>query len=194
MKPIILLDMDGVLADFFNGVFAQFGLIETIDHIKLEQPWPYDVAQWLVNVVPRLAPLNRISITNMCASNPQFWCNLAIYPDARQFVTYLMDRRYDVIVTSAPQDHKSHIQKLEWLEHWFPELIHTAFIDRKELMANSRHILIDDHDENCRKFEDRGGYAIVYPQPWNSAYMFVKIRQLYVQHQLSILSRYADRS
>lgn len=185
MKPIILLDMDGVLADFFNGVFNAAGILQSTDHITLEQPWPYNVAKWLENVSPDLAPLNRMSITHMCAADSRFWATLHIYPDARNLVTFLMDNRFDVVVTTSPQDHRSHVQKLDWLEHWFPELIHTAFIDRKELMANPNHLLIDDHEENCRKFRARGGHTILYPQPWNSAHMLTKVRQIHVQQLLS---------
>ncbi len=40
--------------------------------------------------------------------------------------------------------------------------------DKHLLCKGRQSILIDDNDKNCRDWELAGGYAILFPQPWNA--------------------------
>jgi hypothetical protein len=55
-----------------------------------------------------------------------------------------------------------------WIKLNFPNVdyICTPF---KHPLAH-RAMLIDDSEKNCESWEAAGGYPILFPQPWNSAY------------------------
>jgi hypothetical protein len=50
----------------------------------------------------------------------------------------------------------------------------------KHLMANPKHLLIDDNARNCQKFSDAGGLAILFPQRWNECYDYTGDKCAYI--------------
>jgi hypothetical protein len=37
-----------------------------------------------------------------------------------------------------------------------------------DLVAHTRAVLLDDSDDNCRRFADAGGQYLLMPRPWNA--------------------------
>ena len=58
---------------------------------------------------------------------------------------------------------------------------------RKELNAKSGAILIDDSDDNIRKYREAGGTAILFPQPWNERRLVKQDKKFYIMSLLNIL-------
>ena len=57
-----------------------------------------------------------------------------------------------------------------WIQKNLPDFFYSGdFIltPNKERCAHDDALLIDDSETNCLKFREAGGYAILYPQPWN---------------------------
>lgn len=62
--------------------------------------------------------------------------------------------------------------KKRWLLDHYQHLAgQVLFGNKKEFCANPEHLLIDDYDENIKKFREAGGQAILFPRPWNSNYL-----------------------
>ncbi len=152
----ILIDMDGVIADFvspslkaaaiplshdectswnyFRGFMTEEGFwaaIESVDGFW-ESLKPYTWAHDLVNMCKNVAPV--------------YFC-------------------------SAPAHHKSCAgAKIHWLrEHGFLQGKEDHFIltPHKHLLARNGTVLIDDGQHNIDAFQGAGGHAITFPMPWN---------------------------
>lgn len=160
-KPIIYLDMDGVLADFVSPTLALFNRLDLIDSgwpkgeyslekvlgITTEQLW------WAIDMV-----------------GVDFWAQLPIYPWALRLYRAL-ELYGDVYLLSAPSSSPhSHAGKRLWMQQHFGESFNKYVLTRhKHLLSGENRFLIDDHDLNCSKFASAGGAAVVFPQPWNEA-------------------------
>jgi hypothetical protein len=60
------------------------------------------------------------------------------------------------------------------------------FGPQKFRMAREGAVLIDDSDDQCRRFWDAGGKAITFPQRWNKAAQF-EDKLLYVYNNLNAI-------
>jgi len=76
------------------------------------------------------------------------------------------------IATSPTKCPESLAGKLEWIHDHFPSWMHRqyAITPRKHLFARPDSLLIDDYEENVRRFEAHGGHAILVPRPWNDGW------------------------
>lgn len=180
-KPYILLDLDGVLADFFNGVFDIFG--QNLSSYTADLPHEYNVPKWLgVSNEEMWARINE---------TVNFWGYLAPYEWYEDL--YAICASYgEVIISSSPsQDPNAFTQKANWIKNHLPQhdLRNVMIGHHKHLMANPGHILIDDCEENCHKFEQEGGVAIRFPQNWNTSYMSIDERIEFVRRELQQLTK-----
>jgi len=73
------------------------------------------------------------------------------------------------IATTPTKCPEAHGAKVEWINQNLPEWIHRQYFltPRKWRLAQPGVILIDDHDDNCSRFEWRHGTSILFPRPWN---------------------------
>jgi 5'(3')-deoxyribonucleotidase len=73
------------------------------------------------------------------------------------------------IATSPTKDALSHSDKVEWIQDNLPEWLHRQYFitPRKWQLGQPGALLVDDHKENCDKFIQRGGDALLVPRPWN---------------------------
>jgi 5'(3')-deoxyribonucleotidase len=162
---VILLDMDGVLANFVDGVIASLGVYEIVSHDDWAS-WDYhrelgftDEQMW--------APTRE----------PGWWEALDPYPWAGELVEYLRSSGFKVVFCTSPStDCKCPMEKVNWLrKHGLMDRNKNDYQmgPMKELNAMSGAILIDDSDTNVEKYEKAAGRAILFPQPWNRNRLYV---------------------
>lgn len=79
---------------------------------------------------------------------------------------------HDIYVATSPtKDPDCLAGKLEWIHEHMPKWMHRQYFitPRKWMLGRPGALLVDDNEKNCRKFEERGGLAIRFPRPWNTA-------------------------
>lgn len=155
----ILLDMDGVLADFVQMACAANGRMD------ITCLWP-DGKTGLHDALG-------LSMTSFWegidACGEGFWSQMGIYPWALELWRHCNDVADEVhILTSPSQNPQSLSGKLRWMNtHFGPNFRNFLVGPQKHLCAKPNTLLIDDRSSNCRKFREHGGRAILFPQPWN---------------------------
>lgn len=159
MNKRILIDLDGVLADFVNGIcklhdkanpyalmsnHGNYGLEHLIGMTDEEMWKPVDQYFWEdLEVMKRgyslLCDLNHCQDVGICTSPGR---------------------------TGAPA---AVAGKRAWIKKHLGEhfLDRTIFVKDKEWVAGPGAILIDDTNHQVDNFIYRGGSAVLFPQPWN---------------------------
>lgn len=177
--------MDGVIADFHQGVCDLFGV--TLTDSKLPLPWKYAVEKNISELLGReVTPREMWTRINEKTVTEGFWLNLNTYPWARDLLHMLKEfaREYgmQIIISSNPGDfHLAFSQKIQWLKHNLDIDPSDVMLGKhKYLMASDNTFLIDDCDENTNAFAYDGGYTYLFPQPWNSAGVYsMNITQIF---------------
>lgn len=149
----ILLDCDGVLADFVGGAAEVHGKSAEIMSWDFWHEWGLEPEEFWAPLATR-----------------EFWLGLKPYRWSNDLIDGLRSAG-NVSIVTAPMHLNTEIcvgAKLDWLESYFgirPEDV--IFTRKKWIMAGRNRVLIDDSDDNCGKFWNAGGSAIIFPQPWN---------------------------
>ena len=161
VEKICFLDMDGVLCDFVTQACRVFGR-PTLSH-----DWPageYSCEKVFGVTVAEF--WKRIELW------PNFWLTLDRYDWAFKLIEEVEDIGYRVVIASAPsRDPFCAAHKTKWLQNHFGIGRFEYFLgSEKHLLAKPGRVLIDDNDDNCRKFAAAGGTSILFPQRWNSAH------------------------
>lgn len=150
----ILLDMDGVLADFIQQACKSHDrpyIPEQINNYNISEIWGLtDDEFW--------APMHGY----------KFWPEIEMYDYAPKFLKELRKIAPVTICTAPSRDKYCISGKLHWLESKLGiPTCDVVFANKKWLLANDRNILIDDSDAKIEKFQQHGGTGIIFPQPWN---------------------------
>lgn len=174
-KPI-LLDMDGVLADFVGGALKAHG-IERFNSLHWPPQW--DMATELgISDDEFWAPIHD--------GGAEFWRQLEPLPWAQELWDGCAALGSITISTSPSRDYESRKGKLDWLAQHFDANVGCYFGRDKWLMA--RHgILIDDSDANVQRFCEKGGQAVLFPRPWNALAFLARNPLEHVFHQLRLI-------
>jgi nicotinic acid mononucleotide adenylyltransferase len=151
-KPIVYVDMDGVLADFFGGVEKMYG----VQHWKeLSSDNKLDLKQEVIN---------RITGTDFFATLPEF-------PNADQLITIVKKftgGSFSILTSPLRGDHEvSTKYKKVWISQHIEKPEQTIITGRKESYAKDKasgtpNILIDDRPVNIERWQGAGGYGILY--------------------------------
>jgi len=145
----ILVDCDGVLANFVKASLAAHGRRETEADCRRYDyylDWPISTTQFLSKV-----------------RGYDFWFGMEEYPWARE----LLRRIGDYTISTKPSvDRECGVGKFDWLRQRGVK-IGDVMVGRKKWLMAPGSLLIDDHEMNCVEFRAAGGKAIVFPQPWN---------------------------
>lgn len=152
-RPIVFVDMDGVLADLDGGIMDMFGVEEpesSRDRLFKEFLPAYTEAEMFYKQNTLRNAQELISQLLMMYHNG--WINLAICTSTGQF--------YRPVSTVRDQ-------KGKWLEYHFPALVDIPFCTTtsgrdKAILAHPRAFLVDDHAPNVEKFIDAGGHGRIY--------------------------------
>jgi 5'(3')-deoxyribonucleotidase len=154
------LDLDGTLADFVGHAFAAHGQ-RFEDFYVQGQCGPKNLAKALG--LSSTAFWDRLG-------GAEFWESIPVLPDARAIVD-LLEERFGAqvyIATSPSLDPSCMVGKHRWIERHFPQFRRRFFFGPgKEALAHPGAVLVDDFEETCTAFRERGGHAFTVPRPWN---------------------------
>jgi len=151
-KPIVYIDMDGVLADFFGGVEQMYGV----------QHWKELVSDKTKDLKTEV--INRITGTDFFATLPEF-------PNADQLITMVKKftgGTFSILTSPLRGDHEvSTKYKKLWIKQHIENPEQTIVAGRKESYAKDKasgtpNILIDDRPVNIQRWQGAGGYGILY--------------------------------
>lgn len=158
----IFVDMDGVLVDFVSTAMQVHG-------------GKYDAASW---------PAKEWSIARVLGITEEafwqtidewgrdFWEHLAEYSWAAGLLEACSTIAASVAILSSPsRSPDCHAGKKSWMDRHcqdYPLILCNAA--QKHLLARPDRLLIDDNDDNVRRWCEAGGKAILFPQPWNEGY------------------------
>lgn len=158
MHKGLMLDLDGVIVDFVRGVltFHNSGT-------------KYQDIRW--NLEKQVRPdLTAPEFWETLGYD--FWLSLPFTPFGQALVKNLirMVGTDNICVCTSPCRTIGSIEaKIEWIRQNLPELQRKFMVTPvKQFAASPDRILIDDNDDNCRKFEEAGGKSVLIPQPWNA--------------------------
>lgn len=159
----VFLDMDGVIADFTEGVNRVMG-IEVCPYTNPENFGIYNHYK-VLGISPKVFWSHLTS---------EFFENLKKTVDADEIVDYL-ERRFGreniCILSSPPSDPTTMVGKHKWLYKHFPQYGRQFFFGTKKgFAAHKGSLLVDDADYNIKEFSEAGGQSILYPRPWNKAH------------------------
>ena len=151
-QPVIYLDMDGVIADFFGGVEQMYG----VDHWKE------------LTSVKTGGELKQEVIDRITGSD--FFSTLPKFPSADSLIQLIKSAtggRFSILTSPLIGDHEnSAAQKKVWIAKNIERPEEVIVSGRKEKWAKQKdgtpNILIDDRPVNIERWEARGGFGILY--------------------------------
>jgi len=166
----ILMDMDGVVADFFTpAVLAQREAAAAIGITKardMDIRYPY--GKW--DIAETLGLTNAEMWARI--DNYDFWFGLPCFEGAREFI-----RGLDTLIapvafcTSASLHSDCAKAKIDWLHlhigSSYP--VYLCYKGGKEVMAKPENLLVDDYHKNTAAFFNAGGSTVLVPRPWSCA-------------------------
>ena len=151
-KPIVYLDMDGVLADFFGGVEFLYG----VEHWKeLTNDKTKDLKKQVID---------RITGTDFFAVLPKFPTADALIDMVKKFT----GGKFSINTSPLRGDHENSAKyKKVWISNNIEQPDNIIVTGRKETYAKDKgtgtpNILIDDRPVNIQKWQAAGGYGILY--------------------------------
>jgi len=162
-ETIVFIDLDGVLADFFQGV------------CKLHDKSPEDVARILTRMkgtynIPTALGMSSTAFWGAIDSDPHFWEHLHKTPEADEImetVLMLVDPARIYFLSAPSLDPKSHYGKAKWINQHYPKFRSRLILsNNKHLLAGKGRVLIDDSEKHCKGFTR----SVLFPRPWNSKY------------------------
>ena len=151
-KPIVYLDMDGVLADFFGGVEFLYG----VEHWKeLTNDKTKDLKKQVID---------RITGTDFFAVLPKFQTADALIDMVKKFT----GGKFSINTSPLRGDHENSAKyKKVWISNNIETPDEIIVTGRKESYAKDKgtgtpNILIDDRPVNIERWQSAGGYGILY--------------------------------
>lgn len=175
----VLLDMDGVIADFVTAALELHGQPDKLP------TWPkgeWDIAKVLgISTSQFWKPIDQMGA--------DYWHNLSPYAWADELIALIRQYSAYTILSSPGMGAEAPTGKILWLR----QHVHSRFGDylfghQKWLCAKPDQVLIDDRDKNVDRFVAAGGNAILFPQVWNSNYA-IKDPMKFVADELERLSQ-----
>jgi hypothetical protein len=155
MNRRFVVDTVGVLSDFISPALE---LTKTKIPIK-------DIT-W--NFMETLLPGGRDEFWNLITED--FWAYLPWTNEGRELIKGLINiaGAENIILAVGPNQYWHSDGHVKWMRQQLPELMNQfVMTHRKEYLANSRSILLDDREHNCDQFAKFGGHALLVPRMWN---------------------------
>lgn len=161
-RPLVVFDMDGVLADFVGAACA-------IHERSTASVTSYDFwTDWRhANGVSYAdhefwAPIHEKGV--------DFWREIPRILAGADMLHHLSaELGVEVAIATDDGGHPGAIEgKRKWFEACLDIDAPLIFTREKHLLAQRGRLLIDDNPANCRAFRAAGGDAWLWPQPWNT--------------------------
>lgn len=164
-KPRVLLDCDGVLADFHSSCLAVINNVFGTNYTLA------DVVEWDIFDSLKISRDDRSRVYDVMHRDE--WCgDMGVYPGAQEGVA-LLQEHFDVFVVTSPMKGPTWTSEREkWLARNFDihrsRVVHTS---AKEICVGVA--LIDDKDENLARWHsirtaEDGDGAVRIPVKWVS--------------------------
>jgi hypothetical protein len=158
---LILLDVDGILADLFSGACRLFG--EDPEALYRRPDMRYDFWKLFADALT-----DSDFYAEVRGAGRGFWTGLEPYPKARVIYDVCSALAPTVFCTACISDPECPGGKFAWLSKFTGKPSFGYHITRlKHHLAGPGRLLVDDKNENCADFVEAGGAAILYPRPWN---------------------------
>lgn len=160
-RSVVLVDVDGVLADFHTAALRIVGEILERDVVAGPRT-TWDILDAFEFTDAQTAAFKQ------AVGRPAFCASLAPYPDAREGIAQLRTIA-DVYAVTAPFHSLHWVSERDWwlTEHFGftrKQIVHT---DAKYLVAGD--VFIDDKVEHVQRWVDRRtGTAVLWAQPYNA--------------------------
>ena len=151
-KPVVYLDMDGVLAYFFGGVEKMYGV----------QHWKELTSDKTKDLKTEV--INRITGTDFFATLPKF-------DNADELISMVKEftgGNFSINTSPLRGDHENSTKyKKLWISNNIQQPDEIIVTGRKESYAKNKasgtpNILIDDRPVNIQRWQGAGGYGILY--------------------------------
>jgi 5'(3')-deoxyribonucleotidase len=170
MKPVIYVDVDGVLVDFVGHTYREvFGLDENQAHKAMltTDGWdrmPAVLTEHLGTQVTDTDLWRRIA-----SYGAAFWEDIPWLPWGEMVMEMVEEINIPSMLLTTPTHYpESAAGKLQWIDKAAPSFSRSyALCPCKHLVARPNALLIDDSEKNVHEFEEHGGQAFLVPQPWN---------------------------
>lgn len=155
---MILLDLDGVCADFMRGAIRAHGSDLKVADLTMYQLEPQ------IGVTP--TEFWRV----IDALGPEFWRDLDVYPWFDQLYNGLRALGRVMIATTPSRSWHSYAGKKMWIDKVFGRSFRDiCLVADKSVLANPTRVLVDDSQRNIASFLAADGEACLFPQPWNGS-------------------------
>lgn len=155
----ILLDCDGVIANFVDGACKlhqrpdPYGDEKNIDNGNMQKIWGMTSEEFTKGM------------------DYDFWEGLEKTEHATQIVAVLESAfgRENICILTKPTPTRGACDgKRAWIMKHFPQYGERFLIGpTKTFCSHSNSLLVDDYIKNCRKFVNQGGRAYLVPAKWN---------------------------
>lgn len=159
----IFLDMDGVAVDLVTPWIAQYN-----DHFGQNLKYEDILEFRWTETVPHS------EIVNLYMQLPGFFGpKLKPIGDCVEIVQKLMeDNQVYFLTTPHAKSETCERDKRKWVEHHLPffNVKDVIFSHHKNLCSGMNRVLLDDKPKNLTEWEEAGGIAICFDQPWNQCY------------------------
>lgn len=161
-ESVVLLDVDGVLANFLDQLIKMLGAEDRIS--------PKEITKFQIFQNECITKDDARAIKQIWQGE-EFWLNMPAFPLARTGVAYLRHRGWNPVFASAcmPTFRSWRACRIEWLQRNIDPNIEDG-----DLMGGSQkyllrgHTLIEDKVENAEKWSTiNGRSSILIDQPWN---------------------------
>lgn len=168
-----VLDLDGVVAAFVQGVCRQF---------EVADPYLLPEHRGNYNAIEMVLDWKHLE--------EDFWAGLPKMSDADEIVR-LVEERFgpeNVAFLSSPSHNRGCMPgKIRWIREHYPQLQRRfLFGPPKHFVAHPNAVLVDDYDKNVESFRAHGGRAILLPRIWNSLHA-IENPVAYLVEQLATL-------
>lgn len=174
----LFLDMDGVLCNWDKGCHLLHGL----KHDQNNWPYKFGPEGWhFYKEIPMTVP------QLFKGQDREFWANLEWMPDGKEILRSCESKFGDnVCLLTSPYDNTGAVDgRKDWIKKHMPKYVHKHLIgDPKEFCAHDEAILVDDCEDNIKKWRDAGGIGVLVPRPYNSLFKMRRASAAVVEAQL----------
>lgn len=166
MAKVMLLDCDGVVADFMQ---------HTIDVLRIPMSRE-DCKDFYIESNPGFEEYGEQM--HALWATPEFWQTLPVIDGAVQGVNK-MRQKFDIVWCTSPYEDCPmwYWSRLQWLKKYFPFTTRKNLIatHRKELVSGTH--LVDDKPKNVERWQKTNPHGIAYlmDQPWNRDFEWKRV-------------------